>query len=426
MQKKLWITMKKRPMLDKIQKFPHAPGVYFFYDAKGTLIYVGKATSLRDRVKSYYAGKRTFRPIEMMMEQVSKIKIQQTDSVLEAVILEANCIHDLQPKYNVLGKDDKSWNYIVLTKEDYPQLKTMRQHDYVQLTQKQIKEKFAYIFGPYPGLNARATLKLLRRMFQVSKCKGDEKRACLYYQMGQCLGVCIEEITPTQYKTKVIGPLVQFLKGNKKRLIKTLEKRMQKASDRQDFEEAARLRNQILQLQKIHDVALLNKSFFGNVGFEYRKSSMGIQRIEGYDISNLGSTGKVGSMVVFSHKEPLKSAYRKFKIKTVEGQSDVDCMEEVLVRRLKHPEWIYPQLFLIDGGKPQVNRVKRVLQTFGIDIPVVGIAKGPRRKKNEFTFSSPSKTLIHWVNDNQEVLIKVRDEAHRIAVKYQRSLRKIK
>ncbi|MCB9798988.1 UvrB/UvrC motif-containing protein [Candidatus Nomurabacteria bacterium] len=415
--------MKKDSILAKISNFPHAPGVYFFFDANKNLIYVGKATSLRDRVKSYYIGKRSFRPIEMMMEKVADIKYQQTDSVLEAVILEANSIHDLQPRYNVMGKDDKSWNYIVITRDNYPQLQTLRQHDFVQLSKKQSGQKYLHVFGPFPGLNSRATLGILRRMFQVSRCTGEEKRACLYYQMGQCLGACVGEISPAGYKQKVIGPLVQFLKGNKKRLLKTLEKRMHKASQVHDFEEAARLRNQVFQLKKIHDVALLNKSFFENRGVG---ASGSMHRIEGYDISNLGATGKVGSMVVFEHGEPLTSGYRKFKIKTVEGQSDVDCLEEVLVRRLNHPEWKFPDVFLIDGGKPQVNRAKRVLQTFGIDTPIVGIAKGPARKKNEFTFSSPSKAFVHWVNEHQQVLVRVRDEAHRFAIKYQRSLRDLK
>jgi len=411
----------KNDLLQRAKTFPDTPGVYFFYGKNNELLYVGKATSLKNRVKSYFLGKRGLRAIEAMIDQVKSIKYKQTDSVLEAIILEANQIRDAHPKYNVLGKDDKSWNYIVITRDIYPHVKTLREHELKQFGIKEV-QRFQYVFGPYPGLNTKATMVLLRKLFQFSTCSPQAKRPCFYYQMGQCLGVCAHTITDTEYKRRVIGPFVQFLKGNKKRLIGTLEKRMKKASKEQKYEEAARLRNQIFRLQRIQDVALLNQSFFK----DGHKTDTSFYRIEGYDISNLGATGKVGSMVVFENGVPKKSEYKKFKIQTVVGQSDVDCLEEVILRRLKHTEWKYPDLFLIDGGKPQVNRVKRIFQTFGVNIPIVGIAKGPQRKKNEFFFAKEEKQLTKWVYQNQGILVQVRDEAHRFAISYQRSLRKIK
>jgi excinuclease ABC subunit C len=173
-------------------------------------------------------------------------------------------------------------------------------------------------------------------------------------------------------------------------------------------------------LQRIHDIALINKSFFDS---DTKKLSR--LRIEGYDISNLGSRGKVGSMVVFEQGEPAKNEYRKFKIKTIVGQSDVDCLQEVLERRLKHAEWTYPAVFLIDGGKPQVHRAVRVVKSFGLSIPVVGIAKGPERKRNDFILGSNKKEFIRFVHEQQELLIRVRDEAHRFAITYQRQTRKL-
>jgi excinuclease UvrABC nuclease subunit len=255
--------------------------------------------------------------------------------------------------------------------------------------------------------------------------------------MEQCLGVCTGEISPTEYRKKVILPLVQLLRGGKKRLISTLKRRMTDASKSQEYEEAGRLRNQIASLERIHDIALLNKSFFDNN--QLAISNKQARRIEGYDISNLGSTGKVGSMVVFNASGPVKSEYRKFKIKTVEGQSDVDCLEEVLTRRLRHSHtetitntknqkdvWHLPDVLMIDGGKPQVHRALAVVQRFGLDIPIVGIAKGPERKKNEFVFGSRERWFIGWVNENKDLLVQVRDEAHRFAISYQRKLRKLK
>lgn len=445
-------------ILEQLEALPDNPGIYLFYNAQKELVYVGKATSLKNRVRSYFRIKKVTRPIEAMMHEVVNIKHKLTDSVLEAVILEANHIKAYLPKYNVLGKDNRSWNYIVITRDEYPEVKTIRQHEY-ELKKSarggsalggkaKIKEdifdlkQFAYIFGPYPGLNTAAALKILRQMFHFSSCRPGQKRPCLYYQMGQCLGVCVRAITPKEYKQKVIGPLVMFLKGEKKKLIVGLEKKMAVASKQENFEEAGRLRDQLHSLYRIQDITLINKSMveineslplLGGAGGgllsggPYLTSSdRGGIRIEGYDISNLGATGKVASMVVFDSAGPLKDQYRKFKIKTVVGQSDVDCLEEVIRRRLLHREWPFPNVFLIDGGRPQVNRVEKVLQEFHVMIPVVGIAKGPDRKKNEFTFSKPERAFVNYVNEHQEILIRVRDEAHRFAITFQKSLRKIK
>jgi excinuclease ABC subunit C len=149
-----------------------------------------------------------------------------------------------------------------------------------------------------------------------------------------------------------------------------------------------------------------------------------VDRIEGYDISNLGIEAKVGSMVVFNEKGAVKDEYKKFKIRTVEGQSDVDCLKEVLERRVKHDDWAWPQVILVDGGKPQVNAVKRILKKNGRPVFVVGIAKGIERKKNEFIFAETDMDFLKWAKKNESLLIKVRDEAHRFAINYQRKLKR--
>ena len=456
---------------NKISKFPSEPGIYLFFNKKGELVYVGKATNLRARVRSYFRNPPQpslkkgggLRPIEAMIDEVVNIKVKVTDSVLEAIILEANYIKKFRPKYNVDLKDDKSWNYIVITKDGYLKVKTVRAHelsnvlnvesvedvvDEKQLQQLEQLQQFQHIFGPYPGLNTKATMRLLQRLFYISSCKplvkfkkqGDpsaatslrsvsaqDGRPCLYYQMGQCLGVCTGEITPADYKKKVISPLVKFLRGNKKGLIRDLVKKMKLESKEQNFEEAGRLRNQIKALERIHDIALLNKTFINEqLSTNKDRSSLVVDRIEGYDISNLGDTGKVGSMVVFENNYSNKSQYRKFKIKNVVGQSDVDCLAEMLERRLKHPEWKMPDVFMVDGGKPQVNITKKILKEQGIKTPVVGIAKGPDRKKNEIILGARNREFVEWVYKNTKLLIQVRDEAHRFAITYQKSLRKIK
>ncbi|KKQ27313.1 MAG: Excinuclease ABC C subunit domain protein [Candidatus Magasanikbacteria bacterium GW2011_GWC2_37_14] len=495
---------------NKLKNLSDRSGIYLFYNIKKKLIYVGKATSLRNRVRSYfrgvipakagilqpnkisaYAGMTLVRrPIEQMIHEVVDIKTIQTDSVLEAIILEANTIKKIQPKYNVDLKDDKSWNYIVITDDKFPKVLTVREHELKLPTTpqppfnkggKKVRSltplgkggRGGLLFGPYPGLKTKEMINLLRKLFYISTCiprvetqnfASLPKKPCFYYQLGQCLGVCTGEISSAEYKKKVIKPLVQFLNGKKKSLLKNLEYDMKRASKNHEFEEAGRLRDQIKNLQKIQDIALLNKSFVESpviarsLSDEAIPPKQGIatprssearndMRIEGYDISNLGSSGKVGSMVVFENSEPNKKEYRKFKIKTVVGQSDVDCLAEVIERRLKHNEWGIPQVILVDGGVPQVNRVCKILSHHpdptatlghpssgrrGQTIPVVGIAKGPERKKNDFIYVRNPKIsklrnreIVKWINSNKDLLIRVRDEAHRFAIKYQRSLRKI-
>ena len=409
------------PLSKKIRLAPATPGIYLFFNKQRALIYVGKATNLRSRIRSYFAGQKSPRPIESFIDEVKNIKWIKTDSVLEAIILEAKYIKQFQPKYNVLGKDDKSWNYLVITRDKFPQLKVVREHD---LSPSATIRSFrpirpmpaTRVFGPFPGLNAQATLKLLRRLFAYSTCEPNANKACFYRQINQCLGVCTGEISHADYRKKVVKPLTAFLSGKKKAVISNLKKQMHAASFSQDFEEAARLRNQILNLQRIQDFTLISQSFIRPI-----RPLRPIPTIEGYDISNLGATGQVGSLVLFKNGEPKKSGYRKFKIRTVAGQSDVDCLTEALTRRLKHKEWPLPNIILVDGGKPQLSAARAALSKAKIKLPIVGIAKGATRKKNEFFTSD--QNLVPWIKENKQTLIHVRDEAHRFAIKYQRQLR---
>jgi len=417
----------------RLQSLPNAPGIYLFYNKNGHLLYVGKATSLKSRVRSYFraSGKsKTSRPIEDLIHEVARIEVKETDSVLEAIILEGAYIKKYQPKYNVDWRDDKSWNYIVLTKEPFPRAETLRAHELNRLLPAERKKSFLYLFGPYPGMNTRAALKILRRLFLFSTCqkrRGKEAgKPCLYYQMGQCLGVCTKEVSPAEYKKKVIRPLVMFLRGNKKGVVRSLTREMREASRAHSYEEASRLRDQIASLSHIQDIALLNKTFVDFPLAPRRAEEPTISRIEGYDISNLGKTGMVGSMVVFENGAQKPSDYRRFKIRGVSGQSDVDCLEEVLRRRLNHPEWPMSDLVLVDGGKPQVGRAVRVFAQAGVELPIIGIAKGPERKKNEFHFGRANPAVVRWVQAHQNVLIRVRDEAHRFAISYQRKLRGVR
>ena len=269
-------------MTIKINNLPPSPGIYLFYNARGELIYVGKATSLKNRVRSYFIGQKNLRPIEEMIHEVKNIKYKTTGSVLEAIILESIYIKKFQPKYNVKDKDDKSWNYIVITDDQYPQVTTIREHEIRNVIPakagihnmrldsrstpacRQAGGNDKSLFGPYPGLKTRDALKILRRLFKFSTCHPNQKRPCLYRRMGECLGVCTNDITPADYKQNVIGPLKLFLQGKKERVIKNLEKNMQTAARHQEFEEAGRLRNQISALRRLQDMALIGDSFYSH------------------------------------------------------------------------------------------------------------------------------------------------------------------
>ncbi len=399
-----------------LKNISSSPGIYLFFNSKKELIYVGKASSLKNRVRSYFVGKKSPRPIEEMIHEVAEVKYITTDSLLEAVIMEGRYIKKFHPRYNIKWRDDKSWNYLIITKDKYPRVETAREHE-LNLAGQAASKRWAYVFGPFPGLNTKEALRILRKIFLFSDCQPAQGKPCFHYQLGQCLGVCINEISPKNYVKKTIRPLISFLQGKKKSVIKNFTKQMKEASRVENFEEAGRLRNQINALQKIQDSTLLNINFLR----ETTTSKSQPLRIEGYDISNLGASNMVGSMAVFDERGPMKSQYKKFNIKTVVGQNDVDCLAEVVGRRLKHAEWPLPDIFLIDGGRPQVNAVSRVLRQQKISRPVIGIAKGPHRKKNEFIVGLPA--WVGLIGQHENLLIRVRDEAHRFAIAFQRKKR---
>lgn len=403
---------------EQLKNFPDSPGIYLFYCEK-ELVYIGKATSLKKRVNSYFVGKRGSRPIEAMISEVDDIRFREADSVIEAIILEANYIKKYQPKYNVKEKDNKSWNYLTLTKENFPRLGTIREHNLKELKES-AKKKYKYIFGPFPSMKTKEMLRILHNLFSISRCEPNQSRPCFDYQIGHCLGVCNGTISQDSYKERVVKPLVYFLSGKKKTLLLSLERKMKKASTEFNFEEAKRLRDQLGSLKRIQDISLLDKSFINNY-FE-EDIDFRVNRIEGYDISNFGEDAKVGSMIVFNSKGAIKEQYKKFKIKTVSGQSDVDCLREVLERRFKHMDWELPDIVLVDGGKPQTGIAENVLIGFNLTIPIVGIAKGEDRKKNEFILNSGNEKFLAWVKENEQLLIQARDEAHRFAISYQRQV----
>lgn len=391
--------MERLKLIDKIKNFPDTPGVYIMRGTHREILYIGKATSLRHRVISYFQRPQEAR-IEKMLSLVSDIEIQRTDSVIEALLLEANLIKKHEPKYNIKLKDGKSYLGIYVTKEDWPRVFPAR------VTQKLPEGEF---YGPFPSSKEVGdALQIIRKLFPFRvSCEPESGKACFEYHLGMCPGVCCGKISKEDYK-KIVRNIKLFLIGRKKEAIKSLEKEMRDKAKTMQFEKAAKLRDQIFGLKHIQDVAMIRDEDLD--GLKPVPS-----RIEAYDISNISGEFSVGSMVVFSDGLIDKNQYRKFKIKSVEGADDVASIKEVLERRFKHEEWPSPEFILIDGGKPQVNAAKEVLAELNLNIPVIGIAKGPKRDKNEII--APENIEV-----DKKMLIHLRDEAHRFAISYYRLL----
>lgn len=381
---------------------PESSGVYLMRDVKKNLLYIGKAANLRRRASSYFLRPHDSRMSELV-RRIRYIEYRTTDTALEALILESELIKKHEPPFNVREKDGTSFLYIHITNEPFPRVLLIRGKDRRQYTH-------GVWFGPFvEGGSVREALAILRRIFpwhtHARETVGTFSRACLEYEIGLCPGTCIGAIDIRMYK-KTIARLILFLRGGKRTLIARLTRDMRRASDALKFEEAKAMRQQLFALQHIHDTALIKSDTISTLGQK--------NRIEGYDISNISGTSAVGAMVVFSGTEPNRAAYRKFKIKTVAGSNDTAMLTEIIERRLGNA-WPLPSLIIVDGGRGQVHALRRVLTRAHLSIPVVGIAKGPTRKKNEFIGALPRDVAAATV-------IRIRDEAHRFAITYYRSL----
>ena len=387
---------------------PDEPGVYVFRDGRRRILYIGKATSLVSRVRSYFASDlidtRGGRIVKMV-ENAKHLTWEQTDSVLEALILEANLIKKHQPPYNVDEKDNKSWNYVVITKEDFPRVLLVRGRELFQnWDEKDIK----HLFGPFPqGGSLKEALKIVRSIFPYrDKCVPNSGKPCFSRQIGLCPGVCSGEITQKQY-AEVIRHIAALFSGKKKSLMQELERDMKRAAKEERFEDAAKIRSQIAALTHIRDVSLIKASS--------RISSGGAGiRIEGYDIAHTAGSDTVGIMVVIMDGEVSRSDVRKFRVRTVKN-NDPAALAEIVSRRLGHHEWPLPRLFVIDGGKAQVGAVERVLKEVGIEIPVVGVVKDEKHRPKSFL--GPSEII----RSHQREILLADDEAHKRAIQYHRA-----
>lgn len=446
----------------KNNELPENPGVYFYYDAAGKLLYIGKATSLRKRVGSYFTKAHDAR-IEDLVRNIARIDYIETPTVIEALVLEANQIRTHQPPYNIMEKDDKSFLYFCLTNEIYPRPVLLRGRDLerlgIQPFSRKLSEKakryFLAVYGPYTnGRAIKLALDLLRPVMPWSVCvppggsdfplelftgqrsfgfkKGSKDgRPCFDAQIKKCPGVCTGMISSRVYRRGIVQ-LMRFFEGKKISVLHQLERNMKAAAREHRFEEAAAYRNKVQALEHINDVALILRDDdvpslpFAKVEGVTGANIMG--RIEAYDIAHISGSAAVASMVVFENGRPAKELYRRFRIKVAKGGDDVASMEEVLRRRLARAQkqpvaWPLPDLLVIDGGEGQVNRVQDVVESLGVRVPVIGIAKGFDRKQDRLVSAVRQPEVLRAAEAYKEVLQRARDEAHRFAGNYHRNLR---
>jgi len=386
---------------NKTLKIPNFPGVYLMKNKAGEVIYIGKATSLKERLRSYFVKDLPLKTQKQMAE-VADIETVATDSAVEALFLESKLIKKHSPKYNSKEKDDKSRIYVYFTKDDFPAIETIRETDLARL-----KEKKPTLYGPfYSAKSVSDALEIIRKIFPFRTCRKMSKKKCLYGYIGLCSAPCMGEIPKEEYARNVKN-IRQFFEGKKAVVIKRLTKECEQASAEMKYELAAKLRDQINSLNHLTRAYIISQDDQPSV----------FNRIEGYDISNISGAFATGSMVVFSSGVSDKTEYRKFKIKSVKGANDVAMLKEVLSRRFENRHvWARPDLIIVDGGRAQVNVVLAVLKKNKLKIPVIGIAKGSDRKRDEIITSQ--------ILPRGEIRLfkKVRDEAHRFARGYYEKL----
>lgn len=419
----------------ELKKFniPDKPGVYFFLKGKD-ILYIGKATSLKDRTKSYF-GKdiiNTRGPLILdMVFKADSIKWQETDSVLEALILEANLIKKHQPYYNTKEKDDKSFNYVCITKPARPHDHSGAGGDEIPkviiVRGRNLEQKnYSKIYGPFPnGGQLKEALNLIRKIFPFLDEKSRIKGSYEFYRQIKLIPDQKEIIFQNIKNIKLL------FEGKKKSILKNLEKEMKMYAKAHAFEKAGEIKRQIFALQHIQDVSLIKES--NDYAFRRSHSVLKTQeisgssedffkrnhsnyafRIEAYDIAHMSGKNMVGVMVVLHDGEPAKNEYRKFIIKNYTSSNDTGALSEILTRRFKHTEWQMPDLIVVDGSTAQRNVALKILKEYKLKIQVSAVVKDDKHKAKMILSADPKL--------KKDILL-ANSEAHRFAIKYHKEKR---
>jgi excinuclease ABC subunit C len=436
---------------EKVKQFPAAPGVYLMKDAQGRVIYVGKAKNLRNRVGHYFTqAAAEDRRTADLVKLIADVDFIQAESEVDALLMEARLVKDIQPRFNVELKDDKSFPYLqIRTREEFPRVEFTRSP----------RKRGVKLYGPFTSAKGlRYAMQVLQRVFKFRNCsldiKSDEQRwrwfrPCLLHSIGQCTAPCNLRVTREDYR-KQIRALRMVLEGKKDRLLAEMEKEMQQASAALLFEKAARLRDDIAALKNLGLRGDVNKDVQPEVfPIEPRKGLVGLKKvlglaqvprsIEGLDIAHLGGSETVASVVTFLDGLPFKPGYRRYRIRTVQGVDDFASIREVVTRRFRNvrrspspapsasegtadEEQVFPDILLIDGGKGQLNAAREAFQMLGVEPPcLISLAK---REEEIYRPGEAEPLRLSRHSAALRLLQYVRDEAHRFAQHYHHILRR--
>ncbi|MBI3313204.1 MAG: excinuclease ABC subunit UvrC [Candidatus Omnitrophica bacterium] len=450
---------------EKIEKLPFTPGIYLMKDAEGEILYIGKALSLRKRVRSYLVNRLELPKISILMKKVCAVDYIETSTEVDALLLEAQLIQKYQPRYNKELKDDKSYPLLKITNERFPR---------IHLTRNKNDKKAAY-YGPYTDAKLlREAVTLINALFPIRKCQRLPKTACLYYHIGQCLAPCIKPEVKTEYD-QVVKEVRDFLGGGKKSFVEYLSERMEEAAGELRFEDAQYFKEQIEALSKLRKKRFSLKKPEAAIALsatlELRKS-LGMEKLPEkivcFDVSNIQGDEAVASKVSFYRELPDKLEYRRYKIKTVTGINDYAMIQEALNRMLagikEGRETFIPDIIMIDGGIGHWNAAYEVMKCEGFEnTKLISIAKRfetiygirprhsalkdcpdfsliiKRKSWAEARRAEESREILRSAQDDElkgpvdlklpsnssalYLLQKIRDEAHRFAIAYHRLLK---
>ena len=412
-------------LLQKLKTLPASPGVYFHKDADGQVIYVGKAAVLKNRVRQYFHKTQKDAKTIALVREIADTDWIVVDTEMDALFLESEMIKRYKPKWNILLRDDKTVSYVRIDmKSEVP---------YVSFTRTPQDDKATYI-GPFYGKSAvEKALRILRKVFPYYDKPYDGKKT-LNTDLGLTPGIEFGKTTPAEYK-KNLRKLRLYLEGGRHKLIKDLEKQMADAAKSQNFEEAAELKKQLFGLRELQKKIVFSDKEFLDISSDQALVDLQMllhlseppRRIEGYDISHQSGTNVVGSMVVFVNGVSDRAEYRKFKLRN-QRNDDTANLREVIERRLKHQEWEFPNLVILDGGLGQVNAVQDLLTEQ--QIAVIGRDKSGDHTRNAavriIVPRAGSYDTLTLPGDSHiaKLIARIDDEAHRFAITYHTLLKR--
>ena len=406
----------------KLSKLPASPGVYFHKNAAGEIIYVGKAAVLKNRVRQYFQKVQKDIKTEALVREIADTDWIVVDTEMDALFLESEMIKRYMPKWNILLRDDKTVSYVRISMQDAV--------PYVSFTRTPMDDKATYV-GPFYGKTAvEKAVRMLRRIFPYyTKPYGGKKT--LDTDLGLTPGIEIGKTTPQDYKRN-LRKLIKYLEGGREKLLKDLEKTMYDEAAKGNYELAAEARDQLAGLKELkRKIVFSDKEFLdisSDQALKQLQMMLGLEkpprRIEGYDISHQSGENTVASMVVFINGAAARSEYRKFKIRS-STNDDLKSMQEVITRRLKHTEWDYPDLIVLDGGITQVNAVSSLTEPYGI--PVIGRDKsGDHSKSASVKIVTQNHNTIELSKGSHvaRLIARIDEESHRFAITYHSLLKR--